>query len=210
MLLVGQLDSPFTRRVAVSLTTLGFTFERSRLSVFGDVEEMRRLNPLGRVPVLVLDDGEMLIDSAAILDHLDEVAGPGRALLPPGGPDRRRALQIIALALGADEKTAQGVYERMRYRPEQISFDWIARCRAQVAGALDALERHAASPWLVGERMTQADITVATMLGFVRMADPEMLPPGRYGNLEALSERCEALPAFAQNLPSLDERPRGL
>jgi glutathione S-transferase len=210
MLLVGQLDSPFTRRVAVSMTTLGFSFERSRLSVFGDVEEMRRLNPLGRVPILVLDDGEMLIDSAAILDHLDEVAGPGRALLPPHGPARRRGLQLIALGLGADEKTAQGVYERMRYRREQISEDWIARCRAQVAGALDALERHKPSPWLLGERMTQADITVATMVGFVRMADPEMLPAGRFPNLEALSQRCEALPAFAQNLPLADERPRGL
>lgn len=210
MLLVGQLDSPFTRRVAVSMTTLGFSFERSRLSVFGDVEEMRRFNPLGRVPILVLDDGESLIDSAAILDHLDEVVGPERALLPANGPARRQALQIVALGLGADEKTAQGVYERQRYRREQISEDWIARCRAQVAGALDALERHTPSPWLLGERMTQADITTATMMGFVRMADPEMLPAGHFPNLEALSERCEALPAFVQNLPLADERPRGL
>ena len=82
MILVGQYDSPFVRRVAVSLRVLGFDYEHDTRSVFGDFEAMRQVNPLGRIPSLVLDGGEVLIDSAAILDWLDETVGPDRALLP--------------------------------------------------------------------------------------------------------------------------------
>src|SRR3546814_8641473 len=106
MILVGQFDSPFVRRVAISLRVLGFTYEHDKRSVFGDFDSMRRTNPLGRIPSLVLDaqdgkEGTVLIDSAAILDWLDEKVGPERALIPPAGPARQRALQILALATGA-------------------------------------------------------------------------------------------------------------
>src|SRR5258705_11343896 len=89
MLLVGQYDSPFVRRVAISLHVFGIAFERNTKSVFADADEMRRINPLGRIPSLVLDDGEVIIDSAAILDYLDGLVGAERALLPPHGPARR-------------------------------------------------------------------------------------------------------------------------
>src|SRR5215831_3302837 len=104
MILIGQLDSPYVRRVAVSLVVLGLPFERRLLSVFRHPEEMRRLNPLGRVPALVLDDGTTLIDSAAILDYLDELVGPDRALLPRSGDARRDALRIMALGTGCSDK----------------------------------------------------------------------------------------------------------
>src|SRR5450432_1250146 len=113
MILVGQYDSPYVRRVAVSLRVLGFAYEHDTRSVFGDFDSMRRTNPVGRIPSLVLDDGEVLIDSSAILDWLDETAGPARALLPPRGPDRRRALQLMALAAGAVDKAGAGAYERI-------------------------------------------------------------------------------------------------
>ena len=83
MILVGQYDSPFVRRVAVSLRVLGFAYEHDTRSVFGDFDSMRKTNPLGRIPSLVLDTGEVLIDSGAILDWLDQQVGPGRALVPP-------------------------------------------------------------------------------------------------------------------------------
>jgi glutathione S-transferase len=97
MILVGQYDSPYTRRVAVTLGILGFQFEHDRRSVFGDFESMRTVNPLGRVPSLILPDGTALIDSAAILDWLDQTVGPSRALLPPDGAARQQALQRLAL-----------------------------------------------------------------------------------------------------------------
>jgi Glutathione S-transferase, N-terminal domain len=101
MQLVGQYDSPYVRRVAISLTLLGLPFTRNTISVFADADEMRRINPVVRIPSLILDDGEVLIDSAAILDHVDETVGPERALLPPRGAERRPALRIVALATSA-------------------------------------------------------------------------------------------------------------
>jgi glutathione S-transferase len=104
MILVGQYDSPYTRRVAVSLGLLGFDFEHDGRSVFADFESMRTTNPLGRVPSLILRDGTTLIDSMAILDWLDQQVGPERGLMPASGPARQDALQRIALATGTIDK----------------------------------------------------------------------------------------------------------
>src|SRR5260370_41364076 len=111
MILVGQYDSPYVRRVAVSLRVLGFDYEHDTRSVFGDFDSMRQTNPLARIPSLVFDDGEVLIDSAAILDWLDETVGPARALLPRAGPERRRALRLIALATGVVDKAGSRIHE---------------------------------------------------------------------------------------------------
>ena len=124
MVLVGQYDSPFVRRVAVSLRLLGFEYAHDTRSVFGDFDAMRQVNPLGRIPSLVLDDGEVLIDSAAILDWLDQSVGPARALVPPAGPERGRALRLIALATGAIDKVGAAAYERL-LRPAALRWpEW--------------------------------------------------------------------------------------
>ncbi|MDB5489444.1 MAG: putative Glutathione transferase [Reyranella sp.] len=135
MILVGQYDSPNVRRVAVSLVLLGFAFEHDKRSVFGDFDSMRTVNPLGRVPSLVLDDGTTLIDSAAILDWLDQTVGPKRALLPSGGPARQEALQRLALAAGTIDKVMGSAYERLIRREAYRWPDWIARCRTQAEAA---------------------------------------------------------------------------
>ena len=129
MILVGQYDSPFVRRVAVSLRLLGFVYQHDTRSVFGDFDSLRQINPLGRIPSLVLDDGEIIIDSGAILDFLDELAGPARALLPRSGPERRRALRLIALAIGVIDKCRASAYER-KIRPAARRLpEWMARWR---------------------------------------------------------------------------------
>jgi len=139
MILVGQYDSPYVRRVAVSLRVLGFAYEHDTRSVFADFDAMRAINPLGRIASLVLDDGEVLLDSAAILDWLDQTVRPGRALLPQAGAERRRALRLIALATGAIDKVGAAAYERM-IRPSALRWpDWMERCRTQGAGAIAAL-----------------------------------------------------------------------
>ena len=199
MVLLGQYDLPYVRRVAVSLRVLGFAYEHDTRSVFGDFEAVRRVNPLARIPSLTLDDGETLIDSAAILDWLDQSVGPDRALLPPGGAERRRALRRIALATGVIDKAGAATYERLIRPPEYRWPDWIARCRAQAASALDAL---GAERWPDAGRIDQAQITTACMLRWLRMADPDLLPPGRYPALETVSGRCEARPEFAATFPA--------
>ncbi len=211
MQLVGQYDSPYVRRVAISLHLLGLPFRRNPMSVFTDAEAMGQINPLVRVPSLVLDDGEVLIDSSAILDHVDETVGPERALLPSRGPERRRALRIVALASGGIDKAGAIAYERMLRPADKVYEAWIDRCRSQLTGALRALDALAPSPWLLGVRLMQPDITVAAMLGYLRLRLPEALPSGRYPNLERLSAACEALPAFVATRPAADETmPAGL
>jgi glutathione S-transferase len=211
MQLVGQYDSPYVRRVAVALHLLELPFTRNAISVFADADEMRCINPLLRIPSLVLDDGEVLIDSAAILDHIDETVGSGRALMPPRGAERRQALRIVALAAGAIDKAGAIVYERMLRPADMIYPPWIRRCQGQLAGAVDALEALPRSPWLMGGRLMQPDITVAVMLGYLRLRVPDTLPAGRYPGLERLSDACEAVPAFIATRPSPDETmPSGL
>jgi glutathione S-transferase len=199
MILVGQYDSPYVRRVAVSLRLLGFEYRHDTRSVFADFDAMRTVNPLGRIPSLVLDGGETLIDSMAILDWLDETVGPERALLPRAGAERRRALRLIALATGAIDKAGAAAYERV-IRPAATRWpDWIERCRTQARGAIEAL---GAEPWPAEARLDQPQITTACMIRYVRMADPELLPLGRYPALDALSERAEARPEFRATYPA--------
>ena len=198
--LIGMFDSPFVRRVAVSMRLLGVPFEHRDWSVGRDFERIRTYNPLGRVPVLLLDDGTALIESAAILDHLDELAGRERALLPAAGAARRRALHLMALATGAAEKGALQVYERV-FRPADKAHEpWLERLRTQVRGTLGELNRCCAErsgQWLVGERMTQADISVSCAVTFLDGAVALAAAPERYPELRLLVARCEALPEFA-------------
>lgn len=206
MILVGQYDSPFVRRVAVTLRVLGFDYEHDQRSVFGDFDSMRKTNPLGRIPSLVLDDGEVLIDSASIVDWLDEKVGPERALIPASGPARRRALQLIALASGAIDKAGASAYERF-IRPSEYRWPgWIVRCRTQAEGAIAAL---AAEAWPEDAPLDQAQILTVCMLRYVQMTDPELRGKGRYPTLDALSERLEARPEFQATYPPDVAYPNG-
>lgn len=201
MILIGMFDSPFVRRVAVSLRLLEVAFEHRNWSVGRDFELIRQFNPLGRVPTLVQPDGETLIDSSAILDFLDDAAGPERALLPRSGDERRRALHIISLALGAADKGLLLLDEPL-VRPQARSFEpRIDRARSQMHGALAEIDRLAqmrVGDWMVAGRMTQADITLACVFGFLcdalQLGQSWVLYPG----LTALSARCEGLPAFRE------------
>src|SRR5512143_707883 len=93
MFLIGQYDSPFVRRVAIAMRLYGLPFEHRPWSTFGDADKIAPFNPLRRVPTLVLDDGEALIESMAILDYLDELVGPSKAMIAESGPERRRGVK---------------------------------------------------------------------------------------------------------------------
>ncbi len=197
MLLIGQYDSPFVRRVGVALRLYGLAFEHAPWSTFGDAERIAAYNPLLRVPTLVMDDGVALMDSFAILDALDEMVGPERAMIAASGPDRREALRLCALAAGAADKAVSLVYERA-LRGEGLAM-WVERCSAQVNGALDALEAARAnrtSPWLFGHEIGHADVMIATMLRFVSEALPGAFDLAARPALTAHAAACEALPAF--------------
>ncbi|MGH8529945.1 MAG: glutathione S-transferase family protein [Nevskiales bacterium] len=198
MILIGMFDSPFVRRVAVSMKLLEIPFEHRNWSVGKDQDEIRKYNPLGRVPTLVLGDGEVLVESAAILDYLDERVGPERALLPTNGETRRKTLKLMVVATGAAEKGVAQVYERV-FRPEEKRHEpWVERCSEQMHGALAELDR-ACGPvtdghWLVGERLTQADITVTAAFTF--LSETLNLRAERYPALARHVARCEVLREF--------------
>jgi glutathione S-transferase len=205
MVLVGQYDSPFVRRVAVTLHHYGMSFTRNSLSVFADAKDMQKINPLVRIPSLILDNGETLIDSAAIIDMLDEMVGPSRALIPPLGPERRKILQAVAIAQGAGEKAGQVVYERFFHPGTSLSREWEQRCLLQLAAALDRLESQCAAPWYFGGHMSHADVMTGCLIGYLNLRLPESFPADRYPALEALAQRCERQEEFVESRISPDE-----
>lgn len=200
MMLIGMFDSPFVRRVAVSMKLLGISFEHANWSMGKDFDQIRKHNPLGRVPALVLDDGEALVESAAILDYLDERVGNERALLPRSGVARRQSLRVMAIASGAAEKGVLMVYERAFRPAEKRHQPWVDRCSSQVHGGLHELEnmytQRGKDQWLLGAHMTQADITVCCVFTFLSDALQLTIAGAPYPTLRAVVERCEALPEF--------------
>lgn len=197
MILIGQYDSPFVRRVAVALRLYGFDYQHRPWSVFGDAEKVAEISPLRRVPILIADDGEALTESYAILDYLDDLVGPERALIARAGLERRQALKTCAFATGLGDKAVSLVYERVLH--QRGTPMWVERCRTQVAGVLRALEADRTSrtgAWWFGERIGHADIAVACVLRFVSEALPEIYDAAEWPALAAHAAACEALPGF--------------
>jgi glutathione S-transferase len=198
-ILIGMFDSPFVRRVAVSMKLLWVPFEHRNWSIGKDFELIRQFNPLGRVPTLVQPDGEALFESGAILDYLDEQVGPERALLPRSGEPRRESLRLIAAAIGAAEKGVSQVYESAFRPPEKRYRPWVERCHTQMHAALAQLDRACQSrnsDWLIGSSLSQADITSTCVYTFLSDALGINRDGIAYPGLSALAERCEAMPEF--------------
>jgi len=191
-------DSPFVRRVAVTMQILGVDYEHVNQSVLAGYNDFRKINPLAKSPTLVLPDGEMLIDSTLIIDYLEALTG--RSLLPDAIEARRRALQVVGVALAANEKCAQRIYE-VDMRPAEKRHDaWMSRITQQMNEALDWLEAEAAGladgQWFVGDELSQADVTTAIMWRFINMRAPEEVHADRRQALVAFGDRAEALPEF--------------
>jgi glutathione S-transferase len=194
MKLIGLYDSPFVRRVAISLHVQGFNFQHVPLSVFRNMDAFRLYNPLIKAPTLVLSDGTILTESSFILDYLDEQV-PDKRLVPANGAARLAALQQLAIALVATEKTVALVYETA-LRPEEKHFAPLQeRFRAQVTSALELLEARI-GPLALGEHLNQVTITTAVAYRFIGHMVPDLLGHGRYPHLAALSTQCEELPSF--------------
>lgn len=198
MELIGMLDSPFVRRVAVTARFLGIPYDHNPLSIFKGYDEFRGINPLVKVPTLVTDDGEMLVDSTLIIDYLNSFAANDGGLIPADGADRIKALQIIGVALVAMEKIASLIYERTQ-RPKDLQHPpWIKRLDQQLRGAIGQLETFVGdgSEWFFGKDITQADISTAIAWRFAQHAVPKRIAADEYPGLVTFSARAEALPEF--------------
>ncbi len=199
--LIGVYLSPYTRRVGISLKVLGLPFEHLALSNLTQADEIRKYNPMVRVPALVCEDGATLIESSAILDYLDEQVPAERRLVPASGDARREVLQLVAWSTSACEKMVVNHYELNRRPEDKIFRDYTDRNMGQIAAALHVVEDRARETggWLFGDRISQADITAVSVFEFGKRALPQLFEDAPYPALEALCVRAaEAHPAFGE------------
>jgi glutathione S-transferase len=211
--LYGNYLSPYTRRVAVALELLGLPYEQENLSVFVTPEPVAKHNPLVRIPTLLLEDGEAVFESSAILDALDQMVAAEKRLVPSEGKARREVLRITALATGVMDKAVWAFYEG-RFRPAEIVHQpWIDHNEKQVLSGLAALEKIAAGAgggWLAGtDSISLADVSTAVMVAFVAKVRPNLGTLEAFPALTAFATRCEALPAFqAAPVPEQPPQPK--
>lgn len=210
MKLIGRYNSPYVRRVAVTLAFHDIPFTREDLNPFGDEKaEVRKYNPLGRVPALVLDSGETLVESATIIDHLDSIVGPVHALTPADGAQRRQVLNLVSIASGATDKLVSSLYEHHLRPKEMVYRPWVQMCDRQVSDGFQWLDRQLTGDWFVGDRISQADLSVAVFWQFGLGKRPNFLARMDCPNLDALSARLAETPAF-QSAPPGEGLPKGL
>jgi glutathione S-transferase len=189
MKLIGMLDSPYVRRVAISLQLLDLPFEHQSLSVFRGVDDFRRTNPVVKAPTLVCDDGTVLMDSTLILQYAEALAG--RSLLPAEPQALARSLRTVGLALAACEKAVQIVYEHGLRPAHKLHQPWLDRVTGQLLAACDGLEQAMPSG------MDQAGVSTAVAWDFIQKMVPDVVPAARYPQLVAYSQAAEAHTAFA-------------
>lgn len=202
MILIGRYLSPFTRRVAVTLKLQGLHYESRPINAWQNLDDVRQVNPVGRIPALVLDDGEVLFDSTAIIDYLDDVAGPDGALTPPTGPARREVMKLTAAALGVMEKAAAARYELVM-RPEDKRHEpWLDHNLGQMRSGLKWLDKQVRGAWMTGDTLTQADVTAVVMYDFLRLFEASGVTADSAPAIDALAQRAARLPAFSQTRPS--------
>ena len=192
-----MLDSPYVRRVAISLQLLGLRFEHQSLSVFRTFAQFHQINPVVKAPTLVCDDGEVLMDSTLILEYAEAVARP-RSLMPSRLQELQQALRVIGLALAACEKSVQIVYERGLRPPEKLHEPWLTRVTGQLLAAFGALEEEVMRRPLAvtSSTITQAGVSAAVAWHFTQQMLPEVVPAAACPSLVALSAKAEALREF--------------
>ena len=208
MILVGQFDSPFVRRTAVTMNHYGIPFERKILSVFADFDEILNENPLGKVPALVLDNGEHIFDSRMIIDYVERLVPKEERLIPVDPEQTRRVLRAEAISLGLAEKSYERGIEYARRQPDKVDEVWAERLKKQIISALTWLESLQPDPWLCGDSMTQADITCAVAFTYLREKQQITLLRGDFPILDNHCDHCEALPAFKSSAYSASEASR--
>lgn len=197
MKLIGQYDSPFVRRVGIAMMHYSMDYEHETWSTFRDADKLKAYNPLIRVPTLVLDDGTSLLDSAAIIDYLDNQVDAGKALFARAEPLRHQQLRIASLATGLADKAVSMFYEKVMHT--EPSADWLKRCANQIVGVLATLEaerQNTRTTYWFGSEYTHADIAVTCALRFLGDAHGGRYNLGKFPALSTHAATMEALSVF--------------
>lgn len=204
MKLIGMLDSPYVRRVAICLDVLGVPFEHEAVSVFSDVDRFRRINPVIKAPTLICDDGGILMDSALILQYVETTHFPRGSPLWSIDPGQRLLqFRAVAMASAAVDKVVQFVYEK-QLRPAAAQHGpWLDRVRGQFTAAFAALETMLASaPDLTGGNPHHASIWPVVVWQLTQSLASGEVATARHPCLVRLSRQSEASPLFQRWPPT--------
>jgi len=201
MKLIGMLDSPYVRRVAVALECLGVGFEHEAVSVFSTFEKFHSINPVVKAPTFICDDGEVIMDSSLILQLVEATKTGDRSLWPQDPAEMQHDFRAVSLALAACEKSVQTVYER-NLRPATAQYEpWLSRVRGQLLAAYAGLEQEVRKRPAAFAALSHASITAAIAWRFTQSELAPVVPAARHPSLTALSERMECRPEFLKYPP---------
>ena len=200
MKLIGSLTSPFVRKVRVVLAEKKIECEFEIDSPWTPESNVPNINPLGKIPVLALDDETVLFDSRVISEYLDNVA-PNNKLMPAPNRERTEVKRWEALADGICDAAAL-IFLEMKRPEEQRSADWIARQQDKITRGLEYMAKELGeSPWCMGNHLTLADIATGCALGYLAFRFPEIDWRGTHPNLARLYDKLMQRPAFAESVP---------
>ena len=198
--LVIAKPSPFARKVRVALREKWIEYEEGMDVPWNPDTKAPSLNPLGKIPILICEDGHTVFDSSVIIEYL-ETLGQDPQLIPREPTERVNVRQIEALADGVSDAVVLIVLESKR-RADLISQDWLTRQRAKVDAGLKALsDMLKGRTWFVGDHITVADIAAACALAYVDTRIPDVAWRTKHPGLVAFSNRLESRPSFAATRP---------
>lgn len=198
MKLIGMLDSPYVRRVAVSLQFLKLKFEHQSLSVFRTFDQFRAINPVVKAPTLVCDDGTVLMDSTLILEYAERLAAP-RSLVPKDPVELAQVLRLTGLALAACEKSVQIYYEYNTRPQDKVHLPWVERATGQLHAAYAEIEKDLCGvPLAANLQISQASISIAVAWTFTQKMLPGVVAGDAYPSVVAFCAAAESLPEFVK------------
>ena len=200
MKLIGSLTSPFVRKVRIVLAEKKIDYEFVIDSPWTPDSGVPNLNPLGKSPVVSLDDDTVLFDSRVISEYLDNVA-PNSKLMPATNRERTEVKRWEALADGICDAAALIFLEKKR-PPEQQSAEWISRQNAKIIAGLEYMaEQLGDQSWCMGTHFSMADIAAGCALGYLAFRFPEIDWNVKHPNLARLHEKLKLRAAFADTQP---------
>ncbi|MBK6637838.1 MAG: glutathione S-transferase [Rhodocyclaceae bacterium] len=200
MKLIGSLTSPYVRKVRIVLAEKKIDCAFEVESPYAPGNPVSRVNPLGKVPVLILDDGTSVFDSRVIVDYLDSTT-PNNRLIPASGRERLLVKRWEALADGICDAAATIFLENKRPEVERSS-DWIARQRQKIDAGVAAMSSDLGeSDWCCGTRLNLADVTVGCALGYLAFRFAEFDWPKMYPNLDKLNRKLLERMSFSETVP---------
>ncbi len=200
MKLIGSLTSPYVRKVRIVLAEKKIEYDFELDSPWSPESNVPNINPLGKIPVLVLDEDTILFDSRVIGEYLDNVA-PNNKLMPAPNRERTEVKRWEALADGICDAAALIFLEKKRPAERQDP-EWISRQESKLIRGLDYMaEQLGEHTWCMGTHFSLADIATGCALGYLAFRFPEIDWNVKHPNLARLYDKLMQRQAFADTAP---------